>query len=594
VHRPRSHPASVYSERCDRYLRGVMGSGKRVLVIAAFGALPLASIAVACSSTSPPVPPIDAGADRLVDARPGDERKANEAGPDGLEAGAPYLTRLTVSSAPTDGSSAVVLFPAFSPDIFDYYVRCTEVTTSLTVSMTASPGARSLLLQPTPSPALPTQTRSVSVMENQAVVAAATNGTATTQYWVRCLPSDMPELVWSPHPEAGAPPAGYYLVGNLYPPKGTGGYALVLDGHGVPVWYARAPTPLGAATVNSLEPESVTYYPFSPSTVGPFELRQLSPLETSTIAPTGIEDNLHELVVLPDGNYLGLADPFTFGVNLSGLELGLSDGGHEMLGAGSTIQDCEVVEFSPSGEVVSTWLATSHFDPAVDSTFPTVAFAGATAPDGGTVYDVFHCNSIDVDPASGNLLVSARNMDSVFYVDRSSGTVVWKMGGKAASLDNATYVTVKDAFYRQHDARLQPGWAEGCSGGTGQVSVFDDEYDRKSKARGVVYDVVVGGDGGTPPDGGCKDAGLPGATLAWQYQGTSTVALAGSFRILKDGSRVIGWGQGGPSLVFSEVDLDGHDLLDFSYGDSEPSYRAIKVPTSAFDIDVLRSTAGLP
>jgi hypothetical protein len=43
--------------------------------------------------------------------------------------------------------------------------------------------------------------------------------------------------------------------------------------------------------------------------------------------------------------------------------------------------------------------------------------------------DPFHCNSIDVEPATGNLLVSGRHMDSIFYIERSTGKILWKMGG---------------------------------------------------------------------------------------------------------------------------------------------------------------------
>jgi hypothetical protein len=566
-----------------------MISGRRLLAVAivAWVALGAGAIGIACSSS-----PASSGAgpDGCADARGPDGSIPDvpaDLSIDGLEAGAPYLTALSVTS--NKGAASPPILPAFAPDTFDYYVRCAAGANGLTVSMTASAGAQSELQEPKTSHRAPSQTLSLNVQQNQAIVAAATNGTATTQYWVRCLPVDVPELDWAPHPEAGTPPAGYYLVGNL----STNGYALVLDGHGVPVWYAEAPGHLGISTVNSLVPESVSYYPYS--RIGSFELRELSPLETKTLQPNGIEESLHELVLLPNGDYLVLADPLTYGVDLTGLSVELPDGGEEALGPNSTIQDCEVVSFSASGVVSFTWLASAHFDAAKDSTFPTFAFSGATAPDGGAVFDTFHCNSIDVDPASGNLLVSARNMDSIFYVDISSGVVLWKLGGAPASKDGATHVVASSPFYRQHDARLQPGWAQACNGGTGQVSVFDDEFERPSPARGVVYDVNVGGgDGGSPPDGGCPAAGPAGsATVAWQYAGRGSSTLAGSFRISKDGSRVIGWGQGSAStLVFSEVDLEGNDLLDFRYGDSAPSYRAIKVPPSTFDIDVLRRTAG--
>ena len=44
-------------------------------------------------------------------------------------------------------------------------------------------------------------------------------------------------------------------------------------------------------------------------------------------------------------------------------------------------------EFAPSGAVVSTWLASDHFDPVKDSTLPLTGFgAGSTAADGGVSY----------------------------------------------------------------------------------------------------------------------------------------------------------------------------------------------------------------
>ena len=125
--------------------------------------------------------------------------------------------------------------------------------------MTASSGASSLLLQPIPSPTLPAQTLSVSVPVNQAIVAAATDGTATVEYWVRCLPPDFPLLQWTPHPEAGAITPGYYMVGTDEPTT-SGCYAMVLDGNGVPVWYAQALPALGWCVfdVDSVVPGAIS------------------------------------------------------------------------------------------------------------------------------------------------------------------------------------------------------------------------------------------------------------------------------------------------------------------------------------------------
>jgi hypothetical protein len=187
-------------------------------------------------------------------------------------------------------------------------------------------------------------------------------------------------------------------------------------------------------------------------------------------------------------------------------------------------------------------------------------------------------------------------MNSVFYVERSTGRVLWKMGGATASKDGATYVSVADPFALQHDARLQTGWSSTCNGGSGQISLFDDETAGGSKpSRAVLYDVVVGGDAGVELQDGCAGGATgPGtATVTWQYAGQQAAPAMGSFRILPDGSHVIGWGLV-PGLGFTEVDGNGNALIDLTFSDQNANYRAIKVPLGALDLDVLRSTAGLP
>jgi hypothetical protein len=127
--------------------------------------------------------------------------------------------------------------------------------------------------------------------------------------------------------------------------------------------------------------------------------------------------------------------------------------------------------------------------------------------------------------------------------------------------------------------------------------VFDDESERPAPARGVVYDVSVGaGDGGVATcDGGPAAGTAPRtATVAWQYKGTANSLGIGSFRISADGSRVVGWGFGAPNLVFTEVDVHGNALLQFEFTDGNSSYRAIKVPLSALDLNAMRMAAGLP
>src|ERR1700722_10011082 len=514
-----------------------------------------------------------------------------------VDAGPPALIALAVSDLTSEASApSLSLVPPFSPEVHDYAVRCAAGTNVLTVSMMASAGASSLLVQPIASPALPQQTLSVSVTENQALVAVATNGTASVEYWVRCLPHDFPLLQWTPHPDAGAAPPGYYLLGSglfLSPgetvvPPTSGCFAMVLDPNGVPVWYSRAAWANGNCVfdVDSVVSGAISFDSIIDAPPQ-FEVHRLDPLGTTMVAAHSdagvLNVDLHELRLLPNGNFLVISSPAQPGVDLTGMIVPLLDGGVETLSGPQTILACDLLEVQPDGAVVWSWTATDHFDAVADSLVPVLTPAG---PFGNSLVDPFHCNSVDVDPGTGNLLVSAREMNSVFYVDKSTGRVLWKMGGAEASKDGATYVSVADPFAEQHDARFQPDWVAECNGGSGHISLFDDESYLPNPARAVVYDVVVG----APDAGTCGDAGSAAgtATVSWQRKGASSSLAMGSFRILPDGSRVIGWGLT-PGAGFTEVDFGGNDLLDLGFADGNLTYRALKVDVGAFDLGALRS-----
>jgi Arylsulfotransferase (ASST) len=477
-----------------------------------------------------------------------------------VDGSAPFAASLTTS--PVD------LTPAFSPDVHDYYVRCAAGTNALTVTATAGGDATVALLQPTTTAPAASQAADVSLSENEAVVVRASSGSESTEYWVRCLPHDFPRMQVVPHPEAGTPTPGYYLLGDTGYATGESAYAMVVDGNGVPVWYTQTvASGNGPANVESLAPNTVSfvaylYYTFA-ETSGHYEVHSLADGGITSVQPVAEPLDLHELRLLPNGDYLVLSDPIVAGVDLTGLET---------FGSDEFMVGCDVQEVSPSGAVVWQWTATDHFDPVKDSTFPETDEVPGVGLRQGAVFtvDPFHCNSIDVD-ADGDLLISSRNMDSVFLVSRSTGEVVWKMGGSPYTKDGATYLTVTGdphtSFYRQHDARFLPG---------GQISLFDDATDMPGPARGVVY---------------AYDVNAGTATFVWQYEGAVTSSAMGSFRILPDGSRIVGWGEGGqPQLAFTETDAEGHDVLDFEFTDGDQSYRAVKVLTTQLDLALMRSS----
>lgn len=448
------------------------------------------------------------------------------------------------------------LSPAFSPYVHDYVVRCAAGDNPLAITLQATAGAKVTVTTPIATRSEVSQGLSVTLSEDDPLIVRAVAGGTAESYWVRCLPHDFPQITFSPYPEAGAPTPGWYLTGNAIPAEGESGFAMILDGNGTPVWYERV-TP-GVMNVDLLPDGTVSYI----AMLGDFPLanqyavQTLAPWQTGAVQTVGMVTDIHELQELPNGDYLVFSYPLLEGVDLTGLAGGIT--------SVSTLADCVIQEISPAGGLVWSWRATDHIDPVKESVLPETDVVN-----GQTVADVFHCNSIDVD-ASGNLLVSARHMDAVFYIDKASGTIVWKMGGTAYSKDSAQIITVvgdpEGTFNYQHDARFQPN---------GDVSLFDDHSNGVGVARGIEYSI---------------DYASGTARPVWQVAAAVNSFAMGSLRRYPDGSNVIDWGLAA-APAFTEVDDQGNDVLDVGLG-GDPAYRTVKVAIGTFDVDILRVTAG--
>src|SRR5207244_12403356 len=88
--------------------------------------------------------------------------------------------------------------------------------------------------------------------------------------------------------------------------------------------------------------------------------------------------------------------------------------------AGGLVWDCVLQEiYLKTGLVLFEWHSLDHV-PITDS---------YRRPQKDKLYDYFHFNSIDELP-DGNLLVSSRDTHTVYDIDRSTGRIVWRLGGK--------------------------------------------------------------------------------------------------------------------------------------------------------------------
>jgi len=504
--------------------------------------------------------------------------------------------------AVSSGSFTATVAPAFSPTIHDYTINCPATASSVTFTMSTPAGTISYKGQ------TGTQvSATVSLVTNQAAVVRGTNPTASTaeNYWFRCLPTDFPKLAVTT--DTGQAPNGYYLTQNAIVAPGYGPYVMVLDKHGTPIWWQKslnfAGTPGAAGWFQVWSPNVLGWDSASNggspnfNNAAGYTLYNLSTSTSSTVVPNNAPADGHEIVHLSDGNILFLTDPEVTGVDLTAI----GDGTNQ------NVADCAMQETTPTGQVLWSWDSLSHIgiDESVDPISDTV--------NGQKVWDIFHCNGVSLqgaasaNPETANIVLSSRENSSIYLIDRSTGNVIWKVGGNQPSTTDpdasAQFLTVQNdpegGFFAQHNPTLTTA---------GELTLFDDHsgaplysdpHETPGPARGVQYKI---------------DTTAGTATLDQSYvapDNESSLATGSYNRYSLPGGatdNVVGWGFD-PSQVnngvtttklFSEVTGNGHVMLAVDFVDPtggglfgvNDSYRVIKVPTSDLSLTLLHQDMG--
>jgi hypothetical protein len=169
-------------------------------------------------------------------------------------------------------------------------------------------------------------------------------------------------------------------------------------------------------------------------------------------------------------------------------------------------------------------------------------------PDGRHSFDYFHVNAVEPD-TDGNLLVSARNTCTISKLDRTTGEVIWRLGGKQSS-----FKLGKGArFCFQHDVRRA---------GPGRITLFDNEAGPPAlakRSRSLRLNV---------------DEEKKTATVDRAFTHPGILAFnQGSTRLQPNGNTFVGWGA---SPVFSEFSPSGRLLFDGRLTKGKGNYRAIR------------------
>src|SRR5215213_8640643 len=208
-----------------------------------------------------------------------------------------------------------------------------------------------------------------------------------------------------------------------------------------------------------------------------------------------------------------------------------------------------------TGKVLFEWHSIEHV--GLDETYATVS------QDGRPGLDYFHANSIEVDH-DNNLLVSARQTFTVYKIDRNTGEIIWRLGGKKSDFEMGPGTR----FSYQHDARRHRD---------GTITIFDNGTtiflytvpEAVEESRGIVLEL---------------DEEQMSATLLREYTHPDKqyAHASGNMQLLPNGNVFIGWGR---ALVFSEFSKDGQLLFDAKLPPPNRSYRYLHFPWSGHTTD---------
>jgi hypothetical protein len=170
----------------------------------------------------------------------------------------------------------------------------------------------------------------------------------------------------------------------------------------------------------------------------------------------------------------------------------------------------------------------------------------------GQVHDPFHLNSVALD-RDGDLLISARHTNAIYKVDRDTGELVWRLGGRESDFELAPGAE----FALQHDAERRAD---------GAITLFDNVAEdlpargRRSRALALRLD---------------EEEMTASVAQWWEHPGSVLSPTQGSAQNLAGGGTFVGWG--GLQPYFSEFSADGRAVFDARFvPDGVETYRAYR------------------
>ncbi|RLD78570.1 MAG: hypothetical protein DRJ10_10120 [Bacteroidetes bacterium] len=212
----------------------------------------------------------------------------------------------------------------------------------------------------------------------------------------------------------------------------------------------------------------------------------------------GYSADFHDFIHLPNGHSILLA----WNVQKIDMSKIVENGNND-----ADVQGLIIQELDENENVIFQWRSWDHFEITdaedIDFTAPYVSYV--------------HGNAIDI-ANDGNILLSSRVMNEITKIDRNTGEIIWRLGGKN---NQFTYINDPDMFCRQHHIQQIAN---------GNITLYDNgscHEPRVSKAKEYKLDIAN-----------------KTVELIWEYKHPKEMycSTMGSVQRLDNGNTFITWG----------------------------------------------------
>jgi len=337
------------------------------------------------------------------------------------------------------------------------------------------------------------------------------------------------------------PSAGYYFLEKNYVGYC---YIMIIDNFGIPIFYRILEH---NAHNFSLQPAGYLSYYIEHERSYAILDSQYNHIDTYSMK-NGYDADSHEFILLANGHSFMIA----YDRQLIEMDKVVEGGDPDATVVGLVIQ-----ELDEDQNVIFQWRSWDHFsildtdDSVVDLTSQYV--------------DYVHGNSLDID-SDTSLLLCSRNLNEVTKINRQTGDIIWRMGGKH---NQFTFIDDNRGFAMQHSVKKLEN---------GNLILFDNGIIGTAEySRGVEYEL---------------DETDYTVHLIKEFKHDSNVMslVMGHIQRLPKGNTLLGWGKNLGNYVCTEYSSDGAVVNDIYSDDDVKPYRVCKFGWDPGIIELDRDT----